>query len=184
MSETDDISAAKERFSRNALWGISIRSSFQRSYIYKKDANDKLKIAFKNELQELVFEIVYQYENGSIDEKTHLSNIDRIKKWTRKFGDLFVDGEMKYGICQKLLNVFLKELWCAGKIQFDPPHLPVDRLIQEKLKLRPIINWTQIETEKEYMGIIERIRRIADSKDLSLAEIELLAYNDLVEEGK
>ncbi len=184
MRTTNDISAAKEQFSKNAHWGSSIRSLFLRSYLYKKGANDKLKTTFKNELQKLVFEIANQYEKVSVDEEKHLSNINHIKKWTRKFENLFTDGEMKYGICQKLLNVFLKELWCAGKIQIDPPHLPVDRLIQEKLKLRPVVNWTQIETEKEYMEIIERIRVIADTKNLSLAEIELLAYNDLVEERK
>ena len=177
-----EVQIEKEKFSRNALWGGSIRSSFHRSKVYKKYTKDKPKKEFKNGLRSYVFEMVKQYEKGIIDEETHLRNIRSLKKWTRKYAAIFDEGDMRYGICQKLLNVFLKELWCAGKITHVPPHLPVDRLIQEKLKLKPVVNWTQIDSEEEYMKIIERIKVIANETGLSLAELELLAYNDLVEE--
>lgn len=184
MSKRITISEAKEQFSLNALWGGSIRSSFQRSGVYKKGSTDKAKIAFKNELKAYVFDLISQYEGDQVDEVAHLVNIKRLQSWTKNHAPIFNEGKMRYGICQKLLNVYLKELWCAGKINSEPPHLPVDRLIQEKLKLKPIVSWTLIESEEEYMQIIERIRVVAKSRGLSLSELELVAYNELVKDRK
>ncbi|MBR9918266.1 hypothetical protein GYB29_11445 [bacterium] len=182
MSTKAEISLqkAKEEFVRNAHWADSIGSAFQRSYAYKKSADPIRKRVFKAELFEFVKKIESAYIDQEVNEKAHLKNIHQLREWTRKYSDLFQNGVLKYGICQKLLNVYLKERWCAGKLSKQPPHFPVDRLIQVKLKLKPLINWTQIDSENEYMEIVNRVKVVAEEKDLSLAEIELLAYNELV----
>lgn len=182
MSRKTEISLkkAKDEFVRNAHWADSIGSAFQRSYAYKKNTNAELKRAFKAELFELVKKIELGYINQEVNEKAHLKNIHKLREFTREYSDLFQKEVLKYGICQKLLNVYLKERWCAGKLSKQPPHFPVDRLIQVKLKLKTLINWTQIDSENEYMEIVNRVKVAAEEKGLSLAEIELLAYNELV----
>lgn len=62
---------------------------------------------------------------------------------------------MRYGTAQKILNVHLKYLWCLGRIT-DPPHFPVDRRIQETMKMKNVLSWTKhMKKEEEYMKVID-----------------------------
>jgi hypothetical protein len=47
------------------------------------------------------------------------------------FGNI-CKGKINFGIAQKMLNLYLKYMWSLGNIQ-EPPHFPVDRIIQIKL---------------------------------------------------
>ena len=85
----------------------------------------------------------------------------------------------RYGIAQKLLNLYLKYLWCI-KLIHTPPHCPIDRIIINKLKLK--CNWTQINDEKYYRRIIEKIKKTikldeVHSPNESIAEWELKVYS-------
>lgn len=53
-------------------------------------------------------------------------------------------------------NLYLKYQWCLGNIH-EPPHFPIDRIIQKKLKPKPIINWTEMNTAEAYMEIIRAV---------------------------
>lgn len=75
------------------------------------------------------------------------------------------------GIAQKLLNLQLKYLWCAGFIGV-PPHCPVDRIIISKTYLRDRFNWTQIDGISEYQKAIEAIRSVAQHKSIAVWELE------------
>jgi len=64
------------------------------------------------------------------------------------------DGNYRYGVAEKLLNLALKYYWCLGHIP-TPPHCPVDRIVIEKTHLRGRVNWTEIKDEPQYRGVIE-----------------------------
>ena len=96
---------------------------------------------------------------------------------------------MNFGISQKMLNLYLKYQWCLGNIK-EPPHFPVDRIIQEKLNqvaknnnLPKIVieAWTLFENETKYLHIIrfaEQVKNTATSlKQFSLPELELHLFD-------
>jgi hypothetical protein len=66
-------------------------------------------------------------------------------------------GELgyKYGVAQKLLNLFLKYLWCLGTIA-EPPHCPVDRIIIGKTCYKDK-NWTEIVQRSEQLDKTQRL---------------------------
>lgn len=54
-------------------------------------------------------------------------------------------GQFSFGVAQKLFNLALKFYWSLGLIA-EPPHCPIDLLVQEKglkLKQTEIKSWTK-----------------------------------------
>ena len=81
-------------------------------------------------------------------------------------------SSINIGISQKLLNIVLKYYWCLGLLP-EPPHCPVDRIIQQKIYKQPKVNWTQLNSTDIYMQIINDIKDLAKRDDLSIAQWEL-----------
>ena len=80
-------------------------------------------------------------------------------------------------VSQKVFNLYLKFLWCLGFIA-EPPHFPVDRIIQQKLKIKLIKPWTKFTSVDEYMLVINHARELLGEKYKSLPELELELFND------
>jgi len=111
-----------------------------------------------------------------VEEEQHYQHIDNlIVRANSAATEVLVELGYKYGAAQKLLNLFLKYLWCLGTIA-EPPHCPVDRIIigQTRYKER---NWTEIVRRSEYEEIIEDIRRLANREGTSIAQWELSTYS-------
>jgi hypothetical protein len=111
-----------------------------------------------------------------VEEEQHYQHIDNlIVRANSAATEVLVELGYKYGAAQKLLNLFLKYLWCLGTIA-EPPHCPVDRIIigQTRYKER---NWTEIVRRSEYEEIIEDIRRLANREGTSIALWELSTHS-------
>ncbi len=121
--------------------------------------------------------IIPQYTE-KLSEEHHLANIKDLVKHIdkKKYGNLF-DTEHKYriGHAQKLLNLQLKYLWCAG-MAVEPPHCPVDRIILNIVKWKGT-SWTKMNKIEKYKKSIEAIREIAKEKNQSIAAWELEVYD-------
>lgn len=79
---------------------------------------------------------------------------------------------------QKSLSVFLKHLWCMGKVAI-PPQCPVDRIILEKAgKKYPDTKWGYVNSIEEHRAKTKVLiaAKNAIDKSLSLAEWELLEF--------
>jgi hypothetical protein len=163
---------------RNMHWGTTVGGAFQRSNVYKKNANDNLKQNFRKALRTELETIEIDYKDLQVKHSAHIKNIIRLQIWSEQFKDLLSNGKLNFGISQKLLNLHIKGVWCFGFIKYPPPHFPVDRIIQERLKLRPIVPWTKIETEEAYLDIILKAEVIAKKHNIGLAELELKVYNN------
>lgn len=163
---------------RNMHWGTTVGGAFQRSYVYEKGVSDKSKRIFRMDLRLELEAIELDYSNSDIDHSTHIKNISRLQKWSEKHKDILNNGRLNFGISQKLLNLHLKGVWCLGFIKYPPPHFPVDRIIQERLKIKPIVPWTKIENDKAYNEIISKAKIIAEKYNVGLAELELRVYNN------
>ena len=169
----------KKQFINKELWLLTVGAAFQRANIYNSniEISDSLKSAFRDELFRIISDLVSKDYSLEISDEKHIKNIWKISEFTAsEFPDILTNGRINFGVSQKLLNLYLKYLWCIGEVG-TPPHFPVDRIIQQKLKVPQIIAWTKIENEKPYNEIISHARNVLQNTEYSsLAELELNLY--------
>ena len=109
-------------------------------------------------------------QENSCSERQHYKNIKELIAEANRIGKkLLADDGYKYGVAQKLLNMYAKYMWCLGYIG-EPPHCPVDRFVLGEIAMSSL-RWTRM-TEKEYKDVIEKIRGLAPS----IARWELAVY--------
>jgi hypothetical protein len=171
------VEVLKEKFILNEIWQLTINGAFQRANVYSNTAKgekmNKEKEEFKKELREFVESLSIQYKSEIKDIDQHYSNIYSISTFSEKHESLLKDKKLNFGISQKLLNLYLKYLWCLGKIE-TPPHFPVDRQIQELLDDKNPTAWTSWENKDYYNKVIDKAnKRVLNSGHSSIAELEL-----------
>ncbi|MGL4909496.1 MAG: hypothetical protein ACRC3G_09195 [Bacteroidales bacterium] len=157
MRKIEDL---KEEFLISECWTLTINGAFQHVSIYKKEFanNEGVRKEFRDSLRTFIEQLVPQYAE-TIDEKQHLHNIQEIINFSNTYHkDLLKNEKLNFGVSQKLLNLYLKYLWCLGKI-VTPPHFPVDRIIQSRLEIKEkdIVCWSKMEKKEEYLNIITQV---------------------------
>ncbi len=169
-----DAIASKKYFIENLIWVNTIGDSFRRANVYKPEfkESEKGKEALKKILHNHLQQLVIDHYKNAVSEKQHLKNIASLQ--SESVSNILNGGKLNYGVCQKMLNVYLKYQWCNGVIP-TPPHFPVDRIIQEKLKCKPVVSWTKdIVTEAQYLDVIRYAEEVMKEEPFSsLAEMEL-----------
>ena len=175
----------KAEFLNDEFWILTFGGGFQRANVYKdQHVSTEVRKEFRRALREVIETLINEQYHDKVSEEKHLQNIQSIVDFTRDkiFGEAPIP--LNFGVAQKLLNLYLKYLWCSGKITAVPVHFPVDRLIQDKLNKeaketglegRKLKAWTQFEDEKDYKCVIEFAEKVREKKypDRSLAEMEL-----------
>lgn len=174
---TTEIKQEQIKFLKEQLWASTIRAATTRAgEIYKPGTTKEDKAKFKAELYEYVNVMIHNHYEAKVpDDQTHLFNISNLKEFASNFG--FVC--FRYGHAQKVLNLFLKYMWSLGLVK-EPPHFPVDRLIQQKMKIKNSSNWTKDMEEDQYTKVIEEARALAKRENFTtIAALELSYYNEL-----
>jgi hypothetical protein len=186
----------KTTFLHQEYWSLTVQASFSRANVYKKglednSATEKKKVKFKSGLLNHIKELVEsQYSKSEVTENSHIQNIQNLIAESEKHADILNDDKGKritFGVAQKLLNLYLKYLWCAGDLKIAPPHFPVDRMILEEIKfpLREgkFVNWTTLNDEEIYREIIQHFKAYGGCEKArgieSLAAKELIIYKEL-----
>jgi hypothetical protein len=171
----------KKNFLNNEIWMLTFGASFQRAYAYVERASEETKILFKSNTTVVVENMLVQYKIGKVTDEQHITNIKELSNSTKQYSEIFNGGQINFGIAQKMLNLYLKYQWCLGNIA-EPPHFPVDRIIQQKLneqaKLKgfpklELLPWTQFKDEKHYSKVINHARSL---KILPPAQLELKLF--------
>jgi hypothetical protein len=172
----------REEFIQNEIWQLTFGGAFQRAHVYKsKEVNAQRKKEFKTAIRAYIEQLsTLHYQNKQVSETQHIVNIFDFSLKLQRYGDILNNGKLNFGVSQKLLNLYLKYQWCLGKIE-EPPHFPVDRRIQEIMNFKPIISWTQMNCEKEYIKIIRFAEKKANG--LSLAQYELKMFRRSADEN-
>jgi len=178
----------KSKFIINELWQLAIAGAFQRAGIYRRGADEHLKNQFKSELKTDLEGFIQQQYFNPCTAAQHLENIKQLSEHTKKYAALLKNGQLNIGVSQKVLNLFLKYLWCLKLIP-TPPHFPVDRMIQielnkkakeNNLSTQKIEPWTQFKDDSNYLKVIrfaeKIINEVDEYKDFSLAELELTLF--------
>ena len=162
----------KKKYLKNEIWSLTFGGAFQRAKVYKDNAAETAKLEFKINTREFIeSKLLPQYRKKKLMDATHIRNIVALSDFTKKHSRILKGGKLNFGVSQKLLNLQLKYLWCLDEIT-EPPHFPVDRVIQERLKIYPITSWTKFKDHKEYMHIITEARKQMGPFN-SIAELEL-----------
>lgn len=163
----------KQRFLDDELWILSVTGAFQRAKIYLESANEKAKAAFRLKLRDKIIELSKKYMIG-VSDLQHISNINKLINDCPD--EILVDGRLKFGPAQKLLNLFLKYEWCRELLP-EPPHCPVDRIVLSELDKYNPVSWTKLSGADDYLNLIQQLKTLATTQNLSLPEWELQVFN-------
>lgn len=158
----------KEDFINKEIWMLTFGASFQRAYAYVGNTSNDTKILFKHNTTVVVENMLKQYKIDRVSDTQHINNIKAVSDSSKQYTEIFNGGKINFGIAQKMLNLYLKYQWCLGNIK-EPPHFPVDRIIQQKLneqaKLKglpklELLPWTQFKDETHYNKVINHARAL------------------------
>ena len=150
-------------------------ATVQRARVYRPKAPERTRRTFQGALRSKLEEVARLYEK-EVEEETHIGNIVELSRsLTRAHKDILNSGRFRIGTAQKALNLYLKYLWCLGKIP-RPPHCPFDFQIIAKLSEYKGPKWTALDLEKDYRNLVAAAR--AKARDVPLAVWELQTYNN------
>ncbi|MEB2316363.1 MAG: hypothetical protein OZ919_09850 [Xanthomonadaceae bacterium] len=170
------VESRQEDFMRDNIQMLSWNASVQRAHLYNPGVSESDRVRMKEDMFRLLETDIVPSYRVACTESAHLENIGRLVQKGSGFGSsILVGGQYRYGVAQKLLNLYLKYLWCMGHVA-EPPHCPVDRIILAETTLRDRLNWTKITTREQYMSAINALRQVATAQGQSLAVWELLNY--------
>lgn len=163
-----------DRFVVDELFSLVVQAALGRSKTYKDELPESERRAFRDGLRRALDAVVEGYVNP-VSSDDHIDNIRRLADdMSEKFRSSLHDGRFRVGSSQKALNLYLKYLWCLGKIS-RPPHCPFDAVIISQLGIKNPRSWTQLDDIGEYKTLVEFARRAAGGKEL--ADWELNTYN-------
>lgn len=169
------IDANKEDFLKGEIWLLSFGAAFQRNSIYKPHVSDKDKKAFRKELRTYISNNILPLYKKTVDDKYHNACLVSIVDNSKYHKAILQHGQINIGTAQKLLNLVLKYYWCLGWIE-EPPHFPVDRIIQKSLPAKSRRTWTKIYSIEDYMTVIDAARNQLKNGE-TLAQWELKNYS-------
>lgn len=162
----------KDKFLNREFWTLTFAAAFQRANVYRDNVSDTQKSDFKSKTRAFIEKsLMTYYSENIVTDEMHIENIKKLSDFTSEFQSILQNGKLNFGVSQKMLNLYLKYLWCHNKIT-EPPHFPVDRRIQENIGFRPIVSWTRFEDSIDYMRIIDFVRE-KNNEFPTIAEFEL-----------
>ena len=182
----------KEKFLRREMFNLAFAGMSQRGCIYKNvnEISETQKSALRTRLRELLEQYESDFnQNTSIEslEEKHLTNLKALSDTVScEFPDILDGGKFRIGSAQKLLNLYLKYLWCLGLIG-EPPHCPFDAniiaVIEDELPDGTERTWTQTNDLKSYRAWVHAANRKAHAEGLSVPQWELTIFNKLKKIG-
>lgn len=174
-----DPRAEQLAFLQDECWMLAKLAAFGRSRTYADQATEAQRMDLQRALRDFVLQQIipaYLEASAPISDEQHEFNIQRISDWSCVFAAILRSGCLRIGIAQKLLNLYLKYLWCLGLMPHEPPHFPVDAVMLAGLKHQSG-GWTRMDSLEDYRRIIELARRAANEQGLTLAQWELMVYS-------
>ena len=164
------------KFLNNEFLTLSVSGALQHSGTYQKSVSEADKKRLRSFLRERLVRIADEY-TSSVAEDRHLSNINGLADAvSSRFPGLLENGRFRIGVAQKALNLYLKYLWCLGKIP-EPPHCPFDSSVLSSIPTYDGPTWTSMKKIDDYRKLVQAAKREAVKKQLSLSKWELKIWN-------
>lgn len=179
-----DPSNPKHAFLLNEFFTSSINAGLQtrnRNYpVYKNDLTDfKAKECMMVYIRRFLRGYMIDFDN--IDEEGHKQKIVLMAMHiTDKYHFILHEGKFRIGVSQKIINLFLKYLWCYGAVK-EPFHCPFDSIIKSHLikggSLVQLTDWTRMNSMEEYNEYVKFAGEMAKTDSCSIPEWELRVWN-------
>ena len=165
-------------FLNKEVWSLTFGGAFQRAgiYIYNVDISKKaeFRAAIRNKVNTIV-QNKYKDKITIVSSDAHMKTLLEVKEWIdENYSLILTNGEIKFGIVQKLVNLFLKYQWCMGLVGM-PPHCPFDRIVISKMKLRNPPSWTKMNSIETYKMLIDSASALAGNKTIAEWELDVFA---------
>lgn len=174
LASKTQVHSIQQAFIEDELFGLTLQGTVQRSGLYRAGLTEGDRKAFQSGLKTWLTKLLEHYRN-SVDEQQHCANIeDLANSLSAEYAQVLADGRMKIGHAQKALNLYLKYMWCAGRIP-EPPHCPFDRIVLQFVPECKNMLWTRLDSMADYNRIVERSKIAAAGQSLSVWELEI--YN-------
>lgn len=149
-------------------WSNAWAAGLQHNPTYTPETTMTQREEIRGFVRNAVEELSVKYAQR-ISESEHEDHIVYVAHDTSsRFKDHLRGGRFRIGTSQKVLNLYLKFQWCFGSIP-EPPHCPLDRIVQQRAKIKTPMKWTSIDDISEYRHAIDSLR----SPNYSLAVWEL-----------
>ncbi len=151
--------------------GFMVRGG-KKIYDPNVDIKDEEREKMKCNIKQNLINIGVDYYKTDIDSKRHMENIIKLKNLIQEEhrGILF-EKTFRFGVAQKLLNLYLKYLWALGWINSMPPHCPMDSIISRTLE--DGYKFSKSDSVDEYKKVMEKAKQTAKEKDTSISEWEM-----------
>ena len=159
----------REEFIRQEVLMLVTLGTLGRNPTYNERATDVQKAKFRDELKEQLATLGKKYEHRNVNKEEHVENIRSLADaMSNRHGSILKGKRFRIGSSQKALNLYLKYLWCLGKIDM-PPHCPIDGVILKYLKCDD--KWTELDCIKKYRHIIKKAKEKARAHPLAFWEL-------------
>jgi hypothetical protein len=166
----------QQAFLADEIFSMTLMGTVQRGKLYRDSSTETQRDAFRRALRFALEGLVEQYMQGISDDE-HLANIDKLAQMlSEAHPGALNNSRFRIGSAQKALNLYLKYMWCLGRIP-TPPHCPFDSFVLSRVSGCQNVKWTQLDSLSEYERIVDCATSVAG--DVSLAEWELHLYNAL-----
>ena len=124
--------------------------------IYRKNVSEDDRQRMKEWLRIQLKSFAEQYHVGTVEDVRHVDNIALLADSTsQSLGDILFKGRLRFGVAQKVFNLYLKYLWVTDYIK-EPPHCPIDGRIVQKANLS--YQWTTSDSRTEYKAAVLALR--------------------------
>jgi hypothetical protein len=183
MKPTLNLSFLKKRFIDDQVFSLTLMATTQRSGIYREEVGESERAKFRGALKSALESLAKEYVI-EVPREQHHKNIKSLSaSLSTSHGAYLSNNRFRIGLAQKSLNLYLKYLWCLGRLDNEPPECPIDRIVLDKIGCPHCkkINWTSIDTISEYSVAIEHASDAAQKNGLSLAEWELKVWSNATE---
>lgn len=167
--------AHQERFLKDELFSLTLMATVQRGGVYRPGTTERERKAFQSALRTRLEQTAQGYVS-KVSEETHIENILALStQLSAAHPEVLQGHRFRIGTAQKALNLYLKYLWCIGKIP-EPPHCPFDFQIIARLPMYQGPSWTVLDSADDYRNLVEAAKLMA--RGSSLAAWELETYNN------
>ena len=161
-----------DEFIKKIILRNTINAAFQRGKVYANNLSSNDKTTLKNAIKTKLKELSLLYYDGNTAQEQHIKNIEFLSQTISQNHSNKLRGDrLRIGTAQKLLNLYVKFLWCLNEIN-EPIHCPIDDKVLKKINVNQ--NWTDIDSIEDYKVIITKIRGcILDNETIAKWEWEL-----------
>ena len=167
--EQKELFIITEFMSLSIMAGLATRNAEFPIYNSKKGNRDKFKKAIRTHLFKLYTEVKNQELNDIENIYDYWVEFESVM--TKGFTQDLKDGKFRIGISQKIISLFLKFLYCSGKIK-SLCVCPIDGFVKEailsemkegKIEEATLKNWTEITEINDLKNYVKIIQSISDS---------------------